>query len=289
MLTDTLKSTCHPFAANTPSDLVNISTGKAASSETTYYLLSTFQRGNEARHKFERECLTDSTRFMKTLSRIDIKNIKRKTMESRKLNVEEGDIFARLLTLAARESKAIDLHHILCYPITDVSLSLAHADGTPLKTEKASLTKLLESKQTSVLTNINLLSISCSIIDGGLILYEVLVQHTTSSYVDIATELLARVCSLQGMEIHLFLDKYKSPFIDNGRKLRCRTEEVFIIIRPQQIQKQPRVNLVKKNCSFKEEFSKFVLSEWKKSKYGSIIKDKKKLCFSWWKMCAIST
>ena len=131
---------------------------------------------------------------MKTLSRIDIKNIKRKTMESRNLNVAEGvrDIFARLLTLAARESKAIDLHHILCYP-----LSLAHADVTHLKTEKASLTKLLESKLISVLTNINLPSISCSIIDGGLILYEVLVQHTTSSYVDIATELLARVCFLQ--------------------------------------------------------------------------------------------
>ena len=214
--------------------------------------------GNEARHKFERECLTDSTRFMKTLSRIDIKNIKRKTMESRKLNVAEGvrDIFARLLTLVARESKAIDLHRILCYPITDVLLSLAHADGTPLKTEKASLTKLLESKQTSVLTNINLPSISCSIIDGGLILYEVLVQHTTSSYVDIATEPLARVCSLQGMEIHLLLDKYKSPSIDNERKLRCRTEEVFIITGPQQIQKQPCVKLVKKKCSFKEEFSK---------------------------------
>ena len=84
--------------------------------------------------------MTDSTRFMKTLSRIDIKNIKRKTMESRKLNVAEGVrvIFARLLTLAARDSKAIDLHHIiLCYPITDVPLSLAHADLTSLKTEKA--------------------------------------------------------------------------------------------------------------------------------------------------------
>ena len=116
-----------------------------------------------------------------------------------------------MLTLATRESEAIDLHHILCYPITDVPISLAHADGTPLKTEKASLTKLLESKQTSVLTNINLPSISCSIIDGCLILYVVLVQHTTSSYVDIATGLLARVCSRQGIEIHLLVDKYKSP------------------------------------------------------------------------------
>ena len=146
-------------------------------------------------------------------------------------------------------------HHILCYPITDVPLSLAHADGTPLKTKKASLTKLLESKQTSVLTNINLPSISCSIIDGGLILYEVLVQHTTSSYVDIATGLLAQVCSLQGMEIHLLLDKYKSPSIkDNERNLRCRTEEVFIITGPQQIQKQPCVKLVKKTVPLKKSF-----------------------------------
>ena len=60
--------------------------------------------------------MTDSTRFMKTLSRIDNKNfakgnIKRKTMEFRKPNVAEGvrDIFARLLTLAARESRTIDL------------------------------------------------------------------------------------------------------------------------------------------------------------------------------------
>ena len=105
-----------------PSDLVNISTGKAASSETTSYLLNTLQRGNEARHEFERECLTDSTRFMKTLPRIDFKNfpqenIKQKTMESRKPNVAEGvrDIFAKLLTLAARESRAIDLHHIDIY------------------------------------------------------------------------------------------------------------------------------------------------------------------------------
>ena len=183
---------------------------------------------------------------MKTLSRIDFKNfaqenIKRKTIESRKPNVAEGvrDIFVRLLTLAARESRAIDLHHILCYPITDVPLSLAHANGTRLKSEKASLTKLLESKQTSVLTYINLPSISCSIIDGGLILYEVLIRHTTSSYVNIATELLAGLCTLQGMGIHLLLDKYKSQSTcikDNERKLRCRTKEVFIITGPQQIQ-----------------------------------------------------
>ena len=129
-----------------------------------------------------------------------------------------------------------------------------------------------------MLTNINLPSISCSIIDGGLILYEVLIQHTTSSYVNIATELLAGLCTLQGMEIHLLLDKYKSQSTcikDNERKLRCRTQEVFIITGPQQIQKTTLCQIGKKNCSFIEEFSKFVLIEWNKSKYRSIIEDKK--------------
>ena len=57
----------------------------------------------------------------------------------------------------------------------------------------------------------------------------------------------------------------------------CDAEQkkFFIITGPQQIQKQPCVKLVKKNCSYKEKFFKFVLIEWKKSKYGSIIKDKK--------------
>ena len=64
------------------------------------------------------------------------------------------DIFARLLIPWQLEKVKLLIYIIiiLCYPITDVPLSLAHADGTPLKTEKATLTKLLESKQTYVLT-----------------------------------------------------------------------------------------------------------------------------------------
>ena len=37
-----------------------------------------------------------------------------------------------------------DLRHLLSYPITTVPLSRAHIDGTPLKTDKATLTKALE-------------------------------------------------------------------------------------------------------------------------------------------------
>ena len=44
-LTDTLNNTCHPFSNNVPVDLVNVSTGKAASLETTSYI----QRGDIAK------------------------------------------------------------------------------------------------------------------------------------------------------------------------------------------------------------------------------------------------
>ena len=74
-------------------------------------------------------------------------------------------------------------------------------------------------------------------------------------YVNIATELLAGLCTLQGMGIHLLLDKYKSQSTcikDNERKLRCRTKEVFIITGPQQIQKTILCQIGKKTVLLKK-------------------------------------
>ena len=51
-----------------------------------------------------------------------------------------------------QDCDALDLRHVLSYPITEVPLSLAHSDGTLLNTEKATLTKTLESRQETVKT-----------------------------------------------------------------------------------------------------------------------------------------
>ena len=61
-----------------------------------------------------------------------------------------------------------DLRNLLSYPITTVPLSLAHIDGTPLKTDKATLTKALESRQDVVFVETNLPSIKTTISDGGI-------------------------------------------------------------------------------------------------------------------------
>ena len=107
------------------------------------------------------------------------------------------------------------LRHLLRYPITTVTvpLSLAHIDGTPLKTDKATLTKALESRRDVVFVDTNLPSIKATISDGGILFYERVMQHSNSTYAAMARDLLVKVCSHCGELMHLLLYKYKSPSI----------------------------------------------------------------------------
>ena len=116
-----------------------------------------------------------------------------------------------------------DLRHLLSYPITTVPLSLAHIDGTPLKTDKATLTKALESRQHVVFVDTNLPSIKVTISDGGILLYESVMQHSKSTYAAMTRDLLVKVCSHRGESMHLLLDKYKSPSIKDVARKRGAT------------------------------------------------------------------
>jgi hypothetical protein len=81
---------------------------------------------------------------LKTVKRVKVQNfaaanMKRKSSKEKKaLGTAEGvrDAFGYLLS-----KTGIYLHDVLCFPITEIPLSLAHADGTPTKTEKSNLTK----------------------------------------------------------------------------------------------------------------------------------------------------
>ena len=112
-----------------------------------------------------------------------------------------------------------DLRHLLSYPITTVPLSLAHIDGTPLKTDKATHTKALESRQDVVFVDTNLPSIKATISDGRILLYESVIQDSKSTYAAMARYLLVKVCSHRVELMHLLLDKYKSPSIKDVDRL----------------------------------------------------------------------
>lgn len=276
-----INDTCNPFATHSPHELVNLATGKEAKEETKVYLLSTLKRGVDLRQKFETECEADNSRFLKTVKRAKVFNFATENQKPQcsgkdkaKAKAEEGvrDVFARILALESKTNVTCDLQHILAFPITDVPLSLAHSDGTPNKTDKACLTKLLEGKQDTILTDISLPPVSASVVDGGCILHETLLRHSKSTYGTMARDLLVKVCSFRGEEIHLVLDKYVSPSIkDQERKSRGRgNQPTFVISGPDQAQRHTGIDLLK-NSAFKEEFAHFIVQEWRKPHYGPIL------------------
>ena len=151
-------------------------------------------------------------------------------------------------------------------------LFLAHSDGTPLKTDKATLTKSFESKQGIVLTDSSLPPIKATIM-----LHETVLQHSKSTYGIMARDLLEKICSCCGEQVHLVLDKYQSPSIkDAERNLRyssTSTSQTFIITGPDQVQQQSGAELLK-NGLFKEAFALFLMEERKNPQYGPILGNK---------------
>ena len=70
---------------------------------------------------------------------------------------------------------------------------------------------------------------------------------------------------LLNKEVHLTFDRYSRPSIkDQERNRRSTRTESFVISGPEQVQSENGKDLVK-NQSFKDQFSMFVMTEWKKN------------------------
>ena len=130
------------------------------------------------------------------------------------------DVFGRILSMPTEKLAEFSLPGLLCYPITDMPLSLAHTDGTFLKTDKSALLRCLESKQSVTPTMDVSPTIECSVIDGGLLLHTML-PSVTGSYGSMALQILSHVCSYLGNEIHVLFDDYRDNSLkQNERNLR---------------------------------------------------------------------
>ena len=262
--------------------MVNIATGKAAHEETSEYLVGTLQRGALMRHEFQKECSEDDCIFLKRLQRVKVsnfafENIKSKSFRNKAdLSVAEGvrDAFGHLLVKAAMTDDFIDLQHILSYPVTKIPLSLAHVDGTPTKTDKAVLVKILHSKQTHQYEDAT--PSSAVVVDDGLILHEVLPHHINSTYGKIVRDIMIKVCASKEKTIHLLLDRYVQPSIKDVERVKrgANVDKIkFIISGPDQQQKMKGTELLK-HGTFKEGLSQLLMSEIQKEHYASVIANK---------------
>ena len=136
--------------------------------------------------------------------------------------------------MAAKTSHSLNLCHILSYPITAVPRSLAHSDETLLKTDKATLNKALGDQQDIVLTDANLTPIKATVIDGGIILHETLIEHSKSTYGSMAKDLLEMVCRSHGEQI--LLVQVPVTIHKHSERILCSSDrpQEFIITGPDQ-------------------------------------------------------
>lgn len=104
---ETMKKTMNPFSENLDQNILfNMSTGKAASSHVSDFLLNCKTLGHKQKLRFFSECSEDPTRFVKSIKRNVISNfasdcakrtIKNKSKDNQALLKMERDIFGRLL------------------------------------------------------------------------------------------------------------------------------------------------------------------------------------------------
>ena len=280
-LKTTITNICNPFSDTAPTELVNIATGKVASAAATKYLTGCLKRGAELKNQFLQECKADDTRLLKRVKKVKVENfaadnVKGKGKQTKKTAVESardgfGNILARIGT---EENIGINLRDIMSYPITDVPLSLAHTDGTPTKTEKATLTRLLEAKlptDTQIPSEFGIV-----VFDGGLVLHEVLPHHNQSTYGAIVRDIISKVTRGEQQFVHLLLDKYVQPSIKDVERVNRgadKKDQEFLINSPDQKQRQKGTDLLK-NGSFKEELASFLMTEVTKEYYAPMISGK---------------
>ncbi|KAK4309970.1 hypothetical protein Pmani_018437 [Petrolisthes manimaculis] len=274
---------CNPFGNNAPTTLVNLATGRAATKTTEEYLVQTMMRGQTDRDKFLDEWNKDSTRFLKPLKRLRVNNFASKTKnkkEKKARGVQDvisnaaslKDTFIRIIVVVS-ENSIFDLRHFLTYPITQYPLSLAHADGAHLKTAKSALLKKLEGLQTDVPTDTPM---NCArVYDGGRLIHSILsLVNFGTTFGSIARTVLSTVCNGSGSEVYVCLDKYiENSIKDSERQLRGTVNTVYTISGPDQSVRQKGQTLLS-SSSFKNELGKFLLREWQKDHYWSLLNGK---------------
>ena len=114
-------------------------------SKATEFLLSSYAMGKERRDEFVKTQISES--FDQPIHRYKISTFKvtaKKTTTSNNKSTEVNrDILGRLLSISLKESKTTDFVKALHYPLCEVPLSLANADGTMRKTNRSKLANII--------------------------------------------------------------------------------------------------------------------------------------------------
>ena len=286
---DEVEQVMNPFSGDIDKgNLYNIGTGKAASKQTSKFLLNVNNMGNEARTKFIQEVNENPTRFedpikrckLSTFANEDVK-FKKKTKSADKV-VEikmERNLFGRLLCSALE--RKIDIAEVLKYPLTPVPLSMCHLDGTIATTSKSVLVTNLEKLIISSMPS----RIDCKILDGMHFLRHIGELPTT--FGKISEYILKKACYGNPARFDLVFDNYISPSIKDVERDHRNADRnsKYQIVGPFQARPSD-MSTALKSYSFKESLIDYLVKSWDNQElshligYTKVYVTTKEKCFS---------
>ena len=140
----------------------------------------------------------------------------------------ERNLYGRLLCIAIETS--VDLSVVLSYPITPVSLSMCHIDGSIASTQKSKLMEHLEKRIISSRPPF----VDCYILDG--MYYLRTFVELPAAFGRISEIILKKICNLKSHRVDLVFDRYPCPSIkDVERNQRnADRETTYQILGPRQ-------------------------------------------------------
>ena len=271
-----MENCINPFETDT-ADLVNISTARKASEETSHFLLNWMSIGEKMRDHFIENCSNDPESFDKPIPRQKLHTFASQGVRVQKKRADgklkelrmERDLFGRILVIALE--KTVDIRQVLEYPLTPVPLCLFHADGDMNKTNKAKLFKVLEDR---VPSHNPPETIDAIIVDGFYHLHTY--PDLPASMGKTARHILQRICAMKAKTIYLVFDRVASPSIkDMERDKRTDSDREI----PSEIggdhQLRPTDFLkALRNDNFKRLFVSFLLKNWSDDSINCFLGDK---------------
>lgn len=289
--TEQVLGNINPFDGGlNPQELFNLSSGKAATSETAEFLINVKSIGVKQRDDFIAECCIDRDRFSRPIKRNFVKNfssqnVKMKTSSTKKIDEAsiERNILGHLLCHAV--DKKIDLLAAFSYPLTTVPLSLAHLDGTMISNgQRGDLTAILNSKSKADTVGIAPQTFDVEIIDG--FYYLSTLRESPVKYGQFSDFFLKRICDCDAYEIHIIFDKEETSCI---RDLDIKGN-VYDKSTPYRIKgpNQERIGSLSKlltNSSFRNELVCFLIDHWANGEKSSNILGQKRLFVSFGEKC----
>ena len=274
-ITEVIEGWRNPFEAS--DELVVLSSGRVADENVKQDLLTAKEKGRLAFQTFVNERLvTNAKGFFDTFTKLKLGSFrdaqKKTSVKAGTKNIiikADRNLFARLLVIG--QSRKVDLRELLTFELGPLPWSLASLDGMLAKTNKATLSKLLENEVKCLESLPN--PTTAYIIDAMALLQSLV--RIPERFASLAEMLMKRVIAVAGraVRIDFVADQYPDVSIKNTeRDKRGSTGKLMITISSTQQMCPRQWKKFLASGSNKTALLNFLANEWtSNNKYAEII------------------